>query len=60
MSPQSTANNGQELFKTDRVGQNVRSNSLVVYLSSQEGFLSVLKGTSYSRVTQNTKIIKSG
>ena len=39
----------QELIQTDRDGWNVRSDSLMVDLSLWEGFLSVLKGTSYSR-----------
>ena len=39
----------QELIQTDGEGRNVRSDSLMVDLSLWEGFLSVLKGTSYSR-----------
>ena len=42
----------QELIQTDRERWNVRFHSLMVYLSLQEGFISVLKSTSYSRDTE--------
>ena len=43
----------QEHIQTDRKGHNIRSDSLMVYPSLQEGFLSVLKGTSYPRNTEH-------
>ena len=46
----------QELIQTDREGRNVRFDSLMAittYLSLQKGFLSALKGTSYSRDTEH-------
>ena len=46
----------QELIQTDREGRNLRFDSLMVYLSLQEGFLSVLKGTSYSRDTEHVQV----
>ena len=43
----------QELIQTDRKGRNVHSNSLMVSLSLLQGFLTVLKGTSYFRDTKH-------